>query len=381
MKRFLFLALALPCLSAWAQFDVDLNAHCRQHHGSTAWAAAESSARSQDVGWLCAKNSDRWFIDIQGACQQLGGTGAYRDRGANNGWRCRIAMDEKLKVTYERELEFWKIVETADNRPISGWLARTEELLLAEGQALFAKGHPYHRLAHVYMFGCVADTAPSGGVLPPLKPFRCNKKFRQVGGHLWESTGNDIMEYMLEILSFKTMSTFDYQTVNQNLEKMMALGPKNVEGYVVTAMMLSILNDRNGSNNLRRAIEIMDGCRGEICTYSPTPMAPSKKLGMSYVLAEMLYLEGSANKDQALGLLEAVKPIAKIKGQLQWIDSLEKAIHRDGMRVNVSPALVRYPVPTYFRRNACMMCHAGAAEVFQERFSRNPRDIMKMRYH
>lgn len=380
MKRLFFIALALQSLGAWAQFDVDLNKHCRQHHPRSA-AAPETLSRSQNVGWLCARDSERWYIDVDAACRELGGTGAYRDRTANNGWRCKYSRAEKLKVVYERELEFWKIVETADNRPISGWLARTEELLQAEGQALYTKGHPYHRLAHVYMFGCVADTAPAGAILPPLQPFRCNKKFTQVGGNLWESTGNDIMEYMLNILSFKTMSTFDYQTVDQNLQKMMELGPRNVEGFVVTAMMLSILNDRNGSNNLRRAIEIMDGCRGEICSYSPTPMAPSKKIGMNYVLAEMLYMESSSNKDQALGLLQAVKPQVKTAGQLKWIESLEKAIHRDGYRVNVSPALVRYPVPTYFRRNACMMCHSGAAEVFQQPFSNRPQDIMKMRYH
>lgn len=305
---------------------------------------------------------------------------SYGNLSKYDGYCSSQTCQNKLRIVYEGELEFWQLLETADNSRIVTWLSHTEDLLADEGKALFEREHPYQRLAHLYSFGCLAYIAPTGNILPPLRPFLCHQKYQKLGGNLWGSTGNEIMQYLLNILSAKTLLTLDYGEIASNLDKMMNLGPRNIEGYVVTAMMLSILKDRNGSNNLRRAIEIMNDCQGEICSYSPTPMAPSKKVGMNFVLAEMLYIMSPANKERALAILRSIKPLAKNNVQLNWISDLENEIRGSLPRIDISPLLVRFPVPRYFRKNACVLCHAGASEVFKSLYSDRPQDIMKLRF-
>ncbi len=66
-------------------FDVDLNSHCRRWHGESAAARKEPKDRS---GWRCASGGGEWFLDVDGACRELGGRAAVRDPKANNGWKC-----------------------------------------------------------------------------------------------------------------------------------------------------------------------------------------------------------------------------------------------------------------------------------------------------
>ncbi len=85
--------------SARADFDVDLHRHCKQHHGRRAYALPSTQAEN---GWLCARDEDRWYIDLHGACKELGGSHAvYVGDQSNNGWRCvspRSAVDVQMET-------------------------------------------------------------------------------------------------------------------------------------------------------------------------------------------------------------------------------------------------------------------------------------------
>ncbi len=73
-------------------FDIDLNTHCRRHHGAASFA--QRSARESN-GWLCAAGNQVWGIDLHGACRELSGNYAvYVGGKANNNWQC-VGPSEK----------------------------------------------------------------------------------------------------------------------------------------------------------------------------------------------------------------------------------------------------------------------------------------------
>ena len=292
--------------------------------------------------------------------------------------------ESKINVVYNNELQFWKIVESQDHDGLKFWMRNVEKILDNEGKELFEQNHPYQRLAHLYAFGCTADTAPVGVELP-LNAFSCYSKFYKYGANLWGSNANKIMSYSLEVMmNVKTLLRFDQQTAEDNIQNMLNLGEDDVEGYVVGADLLSIMRDRNGSNNIQKAVKILNNCEDKVCNHSPSAMAPTKKTGMNFMLAEMLFMENADNKDRSLEILRAlrnkVKDQPKLKGQLNEINSLEKEIISGFTRKKVNVGFLKLPLPRYLRKNSCVLCHAGASDAFEKEYTQYPEKIMELRY-
>jgi hypothetical protein len=292
--------------------------------------------------------------------------------------------DSKINVVYENELKFWKIIEQQDHDGLKIWMKNVQSILEAEGKNLFEKDHPYQRLAHLYSFGCTADKAPVGKELP-LGALFCYSKFYKYGGNLWGSNSSKIMAYSLEVMmNVPTLMLFDREKALDNIQNMINIGEDDVEGYVVGAALLSIVKDGDNSNNMYKALDLLNNCTDKVCKHSPSVMAPTKKTGMNFMLAEMLFLENADNKDRSLGILKAlrnkVKNRPKLTGQLNEINSLEKEIISGSARKRINISYLRYPLPRYLRKNSCVLCHAGASDAFAKAYSEDPEKIMELRY-
>jgi hypothetical protein len=292
--------------------------------------------------------------------------------------------DSKINVVYANELKFWKIVESQDHDGLKLWMRNVESILKAEGKNLLEQDHPYQRLAHLYSFGCTADKAPVGMELP-LGAFACYSKFYKYGANLWGSNSNKIMAYSLEVMmKVPTLMLFDRKKAEDNIQNMINVGEDDVEGYVVGAALLSIMQDGNNSNNMQKALDILNNCSDKVCKHSPSVMAPTKKTGMNFMLAEMLFIENADNKDRSLDILRdlrnKVKDQPNLKGQLKEINSLEKEIISGLARKRINISFLRYPLPRYLRKNSCVLCHSGASLAFEKEYSQDPEKIMELRY-
>lgn len=291
--------------------------------------------------------------------------------------------DSKINVVYQNELKFWKIIESQDHDGLKIWMRNVESILEAQGSDLFAQNNRFQRLAHLYAFGCTANKAPVG-VEIPLDAFSCYSKFYKYGANLWGSNANKIMAYSLEVMmNIPTLLRFDKLKAEDNIQNMLNIGEDDVEGYVVGAALLSITKDDNNSNNIHKALSILNDCNDKVCNHSPSVMAPTKKTGMNFMLAEMLFIENADNKDRSLEILRAMRNKVldqpKLKGQLNEINSLEKEILSGFARKKVTISFLQYPLPRYLRKNSCVLCHAGASEAFEKEYSQDPERIMELR--